>query len=128
MYMENEDHLRMDKYLWYVRIFKSRALASEACKKGRILIDGIPLKPSRLVKYGDIINVKKSPLVYTYFVKDFPKSRVSPKIVHNYVEDRTSSKELIKLKIQETFFIRRDKGSGRPTKKERRDFDKVREQ
>ena len=122
-----ENHIRIDKFLWFVRIYKTRALAIDACKKGRIIINNIPLKPSRIIKSGELIFVKKPPVVYSYFVKNFPKSRISPKLVKDYIDDVTSPEELKKLEMQDTFFLRRDKGVGRPTKKERRDIDKIRD-
>jgi ribosome-associated heat shock protein Hsp15 len=120
-----ENHARIDKFLWFVRIYKTRALAVEACKKGRIIISNVAVKPSRNVTSGEIINIKKPPVVYSYIVKNFPKSRISPKLVKEYIDDITSPEELLKLEMQESFFIRRDKGIGRPTKKERREIDKI---
>jgi ribosome-associated heat shock protein Hsp15 len=119
------NHSRIDKFLWFVRIFKTRTLAIEACKKGRVIINGVPVKPSRIIKLGENIDVKKPPVVYSYIAKDFPKSRISPKLVENYIDDVTSPEELKKLEMQESFFIKRDRGMGRPTKKERRDIDKI---
>jgi ribosome-associated heat shock protein Hsp15 len=126
--MPEESQKRIDKFLWAIRVFKTRSLATEACKKGKILIDGIPVKASRLAKPGDRLEVKKLPVVYSYIVKDFPKSRISAKLVTEYVQDITSPEELHKLEIKESFFARRDRGTGRPTKKERRTIDKLREE
>jgi ribosome-associated heat shock protein Hsp15 len=124
--MSTEDnHTRIDKFLWFVRIFKTRTLAVEACKKGRVLINNLPVKPSRTVKLGEIINVNKPPVIYTYIFKDFPKRRISPKLVKDYIDDVTSPEELKKLEMQDSFFIKRDRGLGRPTKKERRNIDKI---
>jgi ribosome-associated heat shock protein Hsp15 len=125
--MSEESQKRVDKFLWAIRVYKTRALATEACKKGKILIDGIPVKASRLVKPGDSLDVKKLPVVYSYVVKDFPKSRISAKLVSEFVQDITSPEELKKLELKESFFVRRDRGTGRPTKKERRTIDKLRE-
>jgi ribosome-associated heat shock protein Hsp15 len=116
---------RIDKFLWFVRIFKTRTMAIEACKKGRVIINTVQVKPSRNVKFGEIIDVKKPPIVYSYVAKDFPKSRISPKFVKDFIDDITSSEELMKLEMQESFFIKRDRGIGRPTKKERRNIDKI---
>jgi ribosome-associated heat shock protein Hsp15 len=124
--MPEESQKRADKFLWAIRVFKTRALATEACKKGKILIDGIPAKASRLVKKGNTIEVKKLPVVYSYIVKDIPKSRVSAKLVIDFVQDITSPEELKKLRQNESFFVKRDRGTGRPTKKERRTIDKLR--
>lgn len=117
---------RIDKWLWAVRIYKTRSQASEACKKGRIIINGIQVKPSRAIKTGETVFIRKPPIVYTYKVKGMLQKRQSPKIAREYYEDLTSVEELNKLKINEKLFFRRDKGSGRPTKKERRILDKLR--
>lgn len=115
--------VRIDKYLWAVRIYKTRSLAAEACKKGRVLMDEMPVKASRTVMAGDRIQVRKMPVIYTYAVKDPIEKRVGAKIVMNYVEDLTPEEELQKLTMQDDFFIQRDRGTGRPTKKERRLLD-----
>ena len=121
----DEKNYRIDKFLWFVRVFKTRTLAIESCKKGRIIINDTTVKPSRIVKSGEVINIKKPPVLYSYLVKDFPKSRISPKLVNDYIENVTSPEELHKLDMQDSFFIRRDKGIGRPTKKDRRDINKI---
>jgi ribosome-associated heat shock protein Hsp15 len=115
--------VRIDKYLWAVRLYKTRTLASEACKKGKITVDDMPAKPSRTVSAGDVIEVKKMPVVYSYRVKDPIEKRVGAKIVDQYVENITSQEELQKLEMKDDFFIKRDRGAGRPTKKERRLLD-----
>ena len=126
--MPEDSQKRIDKFLWAIRVYKTRALATEACKKGKILINGSPVKASRLVKTGDSLDVKKNPVVFSFVVKDFPKSRISAKLVNEFVQDTTSTEELKKLELKETFFIKRDRGTGRPTKKERRNIDKLREE
>ncbi len=115
--------VRIDKYLWAVRLFKTRTLASEACKKGKITVDDMPAKPSRTIAAGDVIEVKKMPVVYSYRVKDPIEKRVGAKIVDQYVENITSQEELQKLEMKDDFFVKRDRGAGRPTKKERRLLD-----
>ena len=125
--MPEESYKRIDKFLWSIRVFKTRSLATEACKKGKIIINDVPVKASRLVKPGEVLEIKKPPVVYSYIVKDFPKSRVSARLVTEFVQDITSPEELAKLEQNETFFIKRDRGTGRPTKKERRTIDKLRE-
>ena len=120
------ENLRIDKWLWAVRIFKTRSQASEACKKGRIIIGGIQVKPSRIVKTGEIIIIRKPPVVYTYKVKGLLQRRQSAKIAQEYYDDLTSVEELNKLQVKEKLFFSRGKGSGRPTKKERRILDKLR--
>lgn len=115
--------VRIDKYLWAVRIFKTRALAAEACKKGKVLVDDMPAKAARGVTSGDVIRVKKMPVIYAYRVKEPIEKRVGAKIVHMHVEDITPQEELDKLIMQDDFYIKRDRGAGRPTKKERRLLD-----
>lgn len=121
-----DKQIRVDKWLWAVRLFKTRNQATEACKKGRILIREQPVKPSRVLRVNDIIQVKKPPVVYSYKVTGLLAKRLSARLVQDYIEDITPKQELEKLKVRETFFISRDKGSGRPTKKERRTMDKLR--
>ncbi|MEA3446064.1 MAG: RNA-binding S4 domain-containing protein [Bacteroidota bacterium] len=120
----NNSEVRIDKYLWAVRIFKTRSQAADACKKGRVSIDGIETKPSRTVKAGDIINIKKPPVVYTYKVLLPLHNRVSAKLVAEYAENITSKEDLQKLEQNKlSGFFYREKGLGRPTKKERRIID-----
>ncbi len=126
--MPEDSGKRIDKYLWAIRIFKTRVIATEACKKGKVLIGGVPVKASRLVKQNDILEVKKPPVVFSYVVKDFPKSRISAKLVSEFVQDITSPEELKKLGINESFFVKRDRGTGRPTKKDRRTIDNLRKE
>ena len=125
--MTSESGKRADKVLWALRIFKTRSLATEACKKGRILIEDIPVKPSRILKEGDILLVKKPPVNYSYRITDIPKNRLSAKLVSSCMEDITSPEELAKLEMADSFFIKRDRGSGRPTKKDRGIMDKLRD-
>ena len=122
-----EKSVRIDKYLWAVRVYKTRSLASEACRKGRVMIDEMPAKPSRTVKTGEVIQVKKMPIVYSYRILDPIEKRVGAKIVDNYVKNITPEEELQKLELQDDFFIKRNRGAGRPTKKERRLLDDLRE-
>ena len=117
--------VRIDKYLWAVRLYKTRTLATEACKKGRVSMDDMPAKPSRTVTAGDVIQVRKMPVLYSYRIKDPIEKRVGAKIVDQYVEDITPQEELQKLEMQDDFFVKRDRGSGRPTKKERRLLDDI---
>jgi ribosome-associated heat shock protein Hsp15 len=117
---------RIDKYLWAVRIFKTRALASEACKKGRVMISEMSVKPSRTVVPGDIITVRKAPVNYAYKVLDPIQKRVGAKLVDQYMADVTPQEELDKLTMKDDFYISRDRGAGRPTKKERRLLDNLR--
>lgn len=120
-FMEN----RIDKYLWSIRVYKTRALATEACKKGRVLINEMSVKPSRSIVPGDVIQVRKLPVVYSYKVLDPIQKRVGAKLVEQFVEDITPQEELDKLNMQDDFFYKRERGAGRPTKKERRDLDRL---
>ena len=123
--MKKKNDPRIDKFLWSVRIFKTRTKSVEACKKGRVIVDGIEAKPSKTIKEGDIITVKKPPVNYIYKVLDFPKNRVSAKLVDDLIENLTPEEEMEKLKMTDSFFIKRERGAGRPTKKERREIDKL---
>jgi ribosome-associated heat shock protein Hsp15 len=124
--MEQENHIRIDKFLWAVRLFKTRSLAADACKSGKILINAYPVKSSRLLSINDIFKLKRNPVTYTYRVKAILSSRVGPKLVESYLEDLTAPEELLKLEIgQQMPFVKRDRGAGRPTKKERREIDKL---
>ena len=123
--MSLSEKVRIDKWLWAVRIFKTRSQASEACRKGRILIDGMEVKPSRMVKTGDTIFIRKLPVVYTIRVKDLVENRLPAQRVREFAEDLTSTEELAKLKLRDPVFFRRDKGAGRPTKKDRRLLDNI---
>ena len=120
-------NVRIDKYLWEVRVYKTRTLATEACKKGKVSVDDMPAKPSRTVTTGDVIEVKKMPVLYSYRVLDPIEKRVGAKIVDQFVEDVTPEEELNKLDMQDDFFVKRDRGAGRPTKKERRLLDDIRD-
>ncbi|HKL38454.1 MAG TPA: S4 domain-containing protein [Bacteroidales bacterium] len=120
-----EEDLRIDKWLWAVRIFKTRSMASTACKKGRVLIDDQQVKPSHSVRVGSIVTVKKRPVFYKYRVLGLLAKRQSAKIASEYLEDITPEKEMQKLKVQKQVIQEhRPKGEGRPTKKERRELDK----
>jgi ribosome-associated heat shock protein Hsp15 len=119
------EKVRLDKWLWCVRIFKTRTIATDACNKGRVLVNNMPAKPSKELSGNEIITVRKPPVIYTFKIKSLVNNRLSAKLVPEHIEDLTSVEELNKLKINETFFIRRDRGTGRPTKKERRIIDKL---
>jgi len=118
--------VRIDKWLWAVRIFKSRALATEHCKKGRVLISDEAVKPSRNVHVGDIIMVKKPPLTLTFQVTGLIEKRGSATLAAENVTNLTPPEELDRVRnIQENAFYVRDRGTGRPTKKDRRDIFKL---
>jgi ribosome-associated heat shock protein Hsp15 len=127
--MTSDDAIRIDKWLWAVRVFKTRSMATNACKKGKVLIDDISAKPSRSVKIGEIIQVKNPPIMKTFKVKGPLGKRVSAKLAVQYVEDLTPEEEIEKLRLSRSdFFGFREKGAGRPTKKERRILDKLKDQ
>ena len=120
---------RIDKFTWAVRLFKTRNIAAEACKKGWILINSQRTKPSKEVKIDDIISVKSKSIFRKYKVIALLKSRVGAKLVENYITEITPQEDLFKLKVQSEFEriatpIRDKDKKGRPTKKERRDLDK----
>ncbi len=121
-----DESIRIDKWLWSVRVYATRSQATEECKKGRITIGGVAVKPSRVVKIGEIILVKKNPVTYSYKVIELLGKRVGAKLVPQYMEDLTSPEELRKLDDTQggALFIR-DRGAGRPTKKDRRDIGRV---
>jgi ribosome-associated heat shock protein Hsp15 len=123
----NKD-IRIDKFLWAVRIYKTRSLASEACRKGRIIINNIQVKPSRIITANETITVKKLPVVFTYIVIEPIENRVAAKLVPEFVRDITPEDEKAKLTNRElSFYGYRDKGTGRPTKKERRNIDRLKD-
>lgn len=118
------DDIRLDKYLWAVRIFKTRSDAAEAIRNNRVTVNGGYCKPSREVREGDIVTVKRMPVVYTYKVTGLVSSRQSAKNVPDYCINITPQEELEKLTApRETVFVFRERGTGRPTKKERREID-----
>lgn len=120
--MKNE--ARIDKWLWAMRLFKTRTIAAEACKKGRVLIQQIAVKPSRNIKVGDVIQVKKSPVVYSFKVLALTENRLGAKLVPEYMENVTTTDQLALLELSKVAgYVGRDRGTGRPTKKERRDLD-----
>ena len=118
--------VRIDKFLWSVRLYKTRSLASEACRKGKIIIKDIQVKPSRIVLKNELIIVKKLPVVFTFRIIEPIENRVSAKLVEHFIEDLTSEEEKAKSDVKLTGgIVYRDKGTGRPTKKERRLIDKL---
>ncbi|MDR2466288.1 MAG: RNA-binding S4 domain-containing protein [Prevotellaceae bacterium] len=116
---------RADKWLWAVRIFKTRTDAAEACRKGKVLVNGLEAKPSKELKTGDTVSVKRPPATYVFKVLALIENRQPAKNVPLYAENITPREELDRLaEAQNSFFVQRDRGTGRPTKKERRDIDK----
>ena len=115
---------RIDKWLWAARIFKTRSLAADACKSGRVTLNGAQVKPSRTVKEGDEVGVKKSPVTYTFRVKQAIENRVGAKLLPDILEDITTPEQHEILEMQRiSGFVGRAKGTGRPTKKDRRALD-----
>lgn len=118
------EEVRLDKYLWSIRAYKTRSEATTACNGGKVRLNGADVKPSRAVKVGDVIVVRKGPVTYTYKAIALIDKRQGPKLVSQYAENLTPQEELDKLRAPvETFFLKRDRGTGRPTKKDRRQMD-----
>ena len=121
-----DELIRIDKFLWSVRVYATRSQATEECKKGRITIGGVTVKAARVVKAGDVILVRKNPVTYSYRVLELLGKRVGAKLVAQYVEDITPPEELQKLDdTNGGALFSRDRGAGRPTKKDRRDIGRV---
>lgn len=115
---------RIDKWLWAARIYKTRSIAADACKNGRVTIDGTSVKPSHTIKRGDVVNVKKSPITYSYKVLDCIEQRVGAKLLFGVYENVTAPKQYELLEMSRiSGFVDRARGTGRPTKKERRALD-----
>jgi len=123
MSKNENDALRIDKWLWAVRLFKTRSQATQACKAGKVKIEGDNVKPSREVKPGLIITVQTGVIKKTVKVIDLLHKRVGAKLVHHYMEDLTPEEEILKKEKIKQPAPTRPKGYGRPTKKERRDID-----
>lgn len=115
---------RIDKWLWAARIFKTRSIASDACKNGRVTIGGVNMKPSRSVKVGDVVSVKKPPVTYSFKVLKTIEQRVGAKLIPEIYENVTDPKQYELLEMSRiSGFVYRARGTGRPTKKERRALD-----
>lgn len=118
------DTARIDKWLWAARIFKTRSIAADACKNSRVTINGSNVKPSHMIKRGEIIHVKKSPITYSFRVLDCIEKRVGAKLLINVYENVTDPKQYELLEMSRiSGFIDRARGTGRPTKKDRRAID-----
>ncbi|MBF6611424.1 MAG: RNA-binding S4 domain-containing protein [Chryseobacterium sp.] len=115
--------MRIDKFLWCIRLYKTRSLAADEIKKNRVSIGDSSVKSSKEVKVGEIIRIKKNQILYTIKVIQIPKSRVGAKLVPLYIEDHTEKEqyELLKMRRSEQSYYR-NKGEGRPTKKDRREL------
>ncbi|NDV57092.1 RNA-binding S4 domain-containing protein [Bacteroides sp. 519] len=115
---------RIDKWLWAARIFKTRTIAAEACKKGRISLNGMQVKPARMIKVDDIIQVKKPPITYSFKVLQAIEKRVGAKLVPEVMENVTPPDQYELLEMSKVSgFVDRARGMGRPTKKDRRELE-----
>lgn len=119
------EEVRIDKWLWSVRIFKTRTNASDACKKGRVLIDDMVVKPSRNIRRGEVIQVKKPPIIFSFKVLDLADKRMGAQKVPEFMENVTPPEQYGILELNKiSGFVDRQRGKGRPTKKERRDLER----
>ncbi|MBQ2506949.1 MAG: RNA-binding S4 domain-containing protein [Bacteroidaceae bacterium] len=115
---------RLDKWLWAARIFKTRTIAADACKKGRVMISGVQQKPSKMIKEGEVIQVRKPPITYSFKVLKCIQNRVGAKLVPEILENVTTPDQYELLEMNRiSGFVNRARGMGRPTKKDRRDLD-----
>ena len=119
-----KSEVRIDKWLWAVRLFKTRSQAAEACKKGKILIKNSTVKPSRMIKIGDVICIKRNPVLFSFEVLALSENRMNAKLVPNFMRNVTTPDQLELAELDRLAAAAgRERGSGRPTKKERRDLD-----
>lgn len=119
---------RIDKWLWAMRVFKTRTIATDACKKGRVMMGGSAVKPSRTIKVGDVIDVRKPPVTYTFRVKALTGNRLGAKLVPDYLENITPQSQYDLLEMTKiSGFVDRRKGLGRPTKRDSRELSRFRE-
>lgn len=120
--MANE--ARIDKWLWAARIYKTRSVAADACKNGRVTVDGTNVKPSRMVKAGETVSVRKSPIIYSFKILQAIEQRVGAKLIPEVYENVTTADQYELLEMTRiSGFVDRARGTGRPTKKERRSLD-----
>ena len=121
--------MRIDKYIWCIRIFKTRSLATKACNEGKVLLNNKVIKPGKIIKENDIISVKTIPIWRLFKVLDFPKSRINAKLISDYAIEITSEDDLFKLKEYQNI-NKQNKYlgiKGRPTKKDRRNINKLKD-
>ncbi len=126
-----KSEVRIDKWLWAMRVFKTRTIASEACKKGRVTVgeSGIIAKPSRMISVGDVVNVRKPPVTFSFRVRALTENRLGAKLVPEYMENITPQSQLDLLEVVKiSGFVDRRKGLGRPTKREGRELSRFTEQ
>lgn len=118
--------MRIDKWLWAVRLFKTRTTAADACRGGKIRIDDQPVKASREVRVGEVIHARANETNRVVEVLGFPPNRLGPKLVPEFLKDLTPAEEYLRvLQVRTAPIALRDKGAGRPTKRERRDLDRI---
>lgn len=118
------DSCRIDKYLWAIRVFKTRSEATDACNGNKVKIAGVNAKPSKAVKIGDLIEIRKGPVLLSYKVLQLCENRMGASLVPDFAVNLTPESELSKMHApRETIVLQRDRGTGRPTKKERRELD-----
>ena len=116
--------VRIDKWLWAVRLFKTRTLAAEACKKGRVFMQNVAVKPSRNVKVGDVISIRRNPVLFSFKVLALSENRMNAKLVPDFMLNVTTPDQLELIELSKLAGqTGRDRGAGRPTKKERRELD-----
>ena len=116
--------VRVDKYLFAMRIYKTRSIATDACKCGRVKMNGVEVKPSRMFHVGDVFTVRKGPITYTYRILQLWGNRLGAKLVPEYLQDITPKEQLELLELARyAAQSGRDRGTGRPTKKDRRDIE-----
>lgn len=115
---------RIDKWLWAARIYKTRSIAADACKNGRVTINNVNVKPSHMVKAGEVVSVKKPPITYSFKILKTIEQRVGAKLIPEVYENVTDAKQYELLEMSKiSGFVDRARGTGRPTKKERRALD-----
>lgn len=122
------EEVRIDKWLWATRVFKTRTIAADACKKGRVMINNVTVKPSRMIKVGEVIQVRKPPVTFSFKVLALSENRMGAKLVPNFLENVTTPDQYEILEMNKiSGFVNRAKGLGRPTKKERRELEQFTE-
>ena len=118
------DEVRIDKWLWAVRIFKTRTIAAEAIKKGRVMVGNAAVKPSRMIRVGDVVQVRKPPVTFSFKVLALSDKRMGAKLVPQFMENITPPDQYELLELNKiSGFVDRQRGTGRPTKKDRRDLE-----
>ena len=123
------DEVRIDKWLWAVRIFKTRTIAAEAIKKGRVIVGGVAVKPSRMIRVGDVVQVRKPPVTFSFKVLALSDKRMGAKFVPQFMENITPPDQYELLELNKiSGFVDRQRGTGRPTKKDRRNLEQFTDQ